>query len=496
MTKKQQKNEKVNPKNTGRGGFSILRAISASFVRCDTALSFVYGYNFAAIFAKLCEMADNYAGSSEAAKLKLPYGIFRFKAKNLEILTGLSHSTVARVLRQLREWEIIKTQTEAEGRFCIINNKNLFAFMDDVYSTYDEIRERNKQKGTCDPEDFKRRYNIGPDDGIPREMIAHLLDRSRSAQAEIDELNPQFDEANNELDPYEDELDYEEEREMAELEERKEREAEQAKPQRRPEAYKERKERQERPGGDYLPPEAFSGVDGRDIAPRRQRPADDEPQRSAGNDEPKHVSFAVAKQKWAERSNTITLDDGPDEAPQRRRYDVEFQRIYDVYPQHRATNYTKGLNAYIDQMRANPSYTVEKVLENLEEWMNSAEWINENGKYIPGIAKFFTDGLFKRGKRAENMAAKIKASDEAAAEAWYTDVEDIQRLKHNYELLEISGLESYGKAYFDRDNITKDNAYKWLFAYRYDEDGRYHSPFEVSDEPGPDGKYTVTKKGF
>ena len=70
-----------------------------------------------------------------------------------------------------------------------------------------------------------------------------------------------------------------------------------------------------------------------------------------------------------------------------------FRQLREKYPPHRLGDYAAGLKAFQSIPDINMVYP--EIIQGLENWKQSESWSNEDGRYVPGLAKFLNERKWK-----------------------------------------------------------------------------------------------------
>lgn len=70
-----------------------------------------------------------------------------------------------------------------------------------------------------------------------------------------------------------------------------------------------------------------------------------------------------------------------------------FRQLREKYPPHRLGDYAIGLKAFQSIPDINMVYP--EIIQGLENWKQSESWSNEDGRYVPGLAKFLNERKWK-----------------------------------------------------------------------------------------------------
>lgn len=70
-----------------------------------------------------------------------------------------------------------------------------------------------------------------------------------------------------------------------------------------------------------------------------------------------------------------------------------FRQLREKYPPHRLGDYAAGLKAFRSIPDINMVYP--EIIQGLENWKQSESWSNEDGRYVPGLAKFLNERKWK-----------------------------------------------------------------------------------------------------
>lgn len=91
-----------------------------------------------------------------------------------------------------------------------------------------------------------------------------------------------------------------------------------------------------------------------------------------------------------------------------------FRQLREKYPPHRLGDYAAGLKAFQGIPDINTAY--QGIMQGLESWKQSESWRNEDGRYVPNLAKFLNERKWKTPPIWNNNANG--ANDYANSEAY------------------------------------------------------------------------------
>jgi hypothetical protein len=82
-------------------------------------------------------------------------------------------------------------------------------------------------------------------------------------------------------------------------------------------------------------------------------------------------------------------------------FEGDFQ---DAYPEHRRV---QSATALTELRKINPDAEARAaIMTRLEAWKVSAAWTDDAGKYVPGMGKFFKEGLYQRAPQKNDNGSR------------------------------------------------------------------------------------------